>query len=193
MGYSKNPKTLSRIEGKLSALAAGQSCSWYIRNGTADQWAYKVREALSIAERFPLHFPALAAVASRVRVYVGTDARTVFAQVSDPMDPVERVQPVTPEREPLNSRGLTLISPTSVAQVVEFYLRSQPTSEPIRVEGVDFSEEQMLLLWKFAQSRTPAWILLQSMPGSFTIAPSTPDIPEGALWRPAEDDHDDSL
>lgn len=84
MSYSTNPITLRRIEATLAPLTIGKTLRWDKPAGEdhrwAGRWAYKIREALSIAQLYPEQFERLAAVAPLVRVVVH-DARIVEAYV----------------------------------------------------------------------------------------------------------------
>lgn len=74
MAYSKNPYTLRKIEAHLAPLIVGRTVRWHRPTGEderwASRWAYKVREGLSIAQRFPDSFPQLAIIAPLVKVEV---------------------------------------------------------------------------------------------------------------------------
>lgn len=189
MGYSRNPVTLRKIEARLEPLTRGTPCSWTITEGSADRWAYRVREALSIALRHPEKFPGLARHARRIRVEVVND-HLVQALIDDSERAPEAVLN-EPSTVPIHGlaeaagpgASRTLVSPRSAAEVIEFFIRSGASNDPIRILQADLSDDQKAELQKYAQSRTPAWVLLEPAPGALVFTPSTPDLPPGAIWQ----------
>lgn len=186
MGYSKNPLTLRKIEDKLEPLSRGLPCAWSVEGG-ADRWAYLVREGLSIARRNPEKFPGLARYAKFVRVHVVNDS--LVQALIDTSERSEMAAMIAPSTIPLHgvNEGTgtprTLVSPESAAAVIEYFVRSGPSNDPLRIVQVDLDEDQKETIQKYAQSRTPAWILLEPAPGALLIVPSTPDIPPGVIWK----------
>lgn len=139
--------------------------------------------------RHPDKFPGLARYARRIRVEVVNDhlvqalidesERTPEAVLNDPS--TIPIHGLAIAAGPGASR--TLVSPRSAAEVIEFFIRSGASNDPIRILQADLSEDQKAELQKYAQSRTPAWILLEPAPGALVFTPSTTDIPAGVIWQ----------
>lgn len=61
MGYSSNPRTIEKILPYLDRLVRGEPCEWtFDTTEQAKDFAYKLREALNIAQDYPQDYPDLA-------------------------------------------------------------------------------------------------------------------------------------
>src|SRR5438045_3633207 len=71
MGYSVNPGLVEERKELLKDLAAGQTTKWVTRKDpqSTRHLAYKIREALSIAARYPQQFPELARAAELFSIH----------------------------------------------------------------------------------------------------------------------------
>lgn len=60
MGYSTSKVTLEKLLPYLDPLKKGEPTVWTVKDMTAKQFCYKIREALSIVRRYPEDYPELA-------------------------------------------------------------------------------------------------------------------------------------
>lgn len=79
----------------------------------------------------------------------------------------------------LGPRNLARV--TSVEQVIQFWMDSQPTNDPIHIAKAELSNAELAQLAKWAGTLKPAWMLLQVRgTTAITIAPDSSDVPEEA-------------
>lgn len=181
MGYSKSPSTARAVQPQLRGIEEGRdSIEWKVAPGQASRWAYKIREALRIADRHPTEFPFLTGkskayeicevahdrvVAKRIEVLTIDLAQTERKAVSEMTLPAgveifdERVVP---------------LSATSVVQVVQTWLDRQ-NDNPLRFV-FDLSNPEIREIISWADSM--GWSLWQKGDRpDFILSPRNVQLP----------------
>lgn len=185
MGYSKNLATFRKMEADLQLLASLTPCRWERPLGDADNFAYKIREALSIAslqsKRNPSdsYFFNLAFVRRCWEIRVISDylieaAPGVDAELSS------KPEPMQPSNLPAGKPNI-LGEVKSAEDVMAFWQKLQPSNDKIHFPQALLSEPDLLLVADWAASLTPSWMVLRPKgTNSLTLAPDDPRVPDAA-------------
>jgi hypothetical protein len=190
MGYSTSPRTLERILDKLAPLAEGKSTRWETAPGQAERWAYRVREALSIALLYPDRFPALAKHASHytVEVVAGNAVQAVYAANTAEVAVVQHVEPVPRQGQTVHSKPgapIVVAGVRTAFDIIDYWLRAQPTNDPLRFPDALLDAEELDRLAAWANTLTPRWMVLKAQhEDAITLMKHDPRVPEGARWNP---------
>lgn len=187
MGYSKNKISLLKIESALLPLKEYRAAAWDRPDGDADRWAYKVRQALYIAARFPSEFPELAEASKRYKIMVVNDNLVQAVVTGAPSEATLR------SPESAMAQGLVVAgAPHDYAavqtaqEIMEAWYNVQPSNDKIHFPEAMLSDEQLTIAANFAAERTPPWMLLKArppqpgMPYSLTLAPNDDRVPAAA-------------
>lgn len=175
MGYSTNPVTIRKMIGELGGLLHGRPEVWQ-RGADAPKFAYKLRECLAIAQLYPNEFPGLAKAARELTIKV--DGGTVMAMPKKMREMVhspekswvseQKVLPAGWEMTNAENPEYSLIAPETIAQVIQFWLNTQPGLEPIKLLNVTFTNSELQQLTKWAANLEPAWAVTHE-PGTSTL------------------------
>lgn len=204
MGYSRNPAVARKILPQLGPMLEGRPCAWNVDPGPdkmgAVRWAQKIREAFSIARRFPGEFPQLATAATRFTIEVLDDStvqarvrRNTHAVVEEAHSDAQLVERATPvqgleDASPMDL-PLSVVGPKTARDIIQHWINvqtSQATSNPMHFPDAQLDDREMDTLARWAARRTPPWIVIRQ-PGTSTVILSTdqPSIPESVKWRPS--------
>lgn len=171
MGYSNNPDLVEARRDLLEPLTRGGPCQWQIAGGWHEtrQAAFKIREALRIAAMYPARFPVLAEAASRYSIHVVAQGliearpRSVpnveTAPASSSLPDVSFVPQSQGIDQPLG-KEIPTIGMTTAEEVIRSWMYRGPSNDPLRLLGVALPQEELLTLWRWAESHTPKLMLL---------------------------------
>jgi hypothetical protein len=171
MGYSTSPQTVRRILPDLIPLYQRRTQVWSDIDSPGT-WAYKIREAFSIAKANPDMFPELADVAGKYQIVLGTKcviARWVgVAPISTAKELVDALSETPPERQ----QTRTLVNPT-FSQIIQAYIDQQSSQVPIYCKQVTLSNPEIEGLERWAKQI--GWVIyLQG--DTLSLRPSTKDV-----------------
>lgn len=144
MGYSRSLTTIHRRETLLAPLMKGDArVVWRTTYEEAPRLAYKIMECLHIARARRLEVPRLAALADQYVVRVEQDQvvaelRTTAGSISRPTD------------IPGASSPKVLLVVSSSAEVIQAWIDSQPSTEPLAVVSAQLDNEAREELRRFA-------------------------------------------
>lgn len=179
MGYSKSTKTVRAIEDKLVELARGRATSWRAANPTdAQKWAYKVREALYIASQNSMEFPLLARAHGLFTIEIHGNMVQAVSIVGVPIEQraelnVERAASTHSPTSTLIDPSLSLVGPSSVNEIVQFWIDCQPTNASISITEASLTNRELDELVTWATSLTPQWeVFHERGQSNLTIQPS---------------------
>ena len=188
MAYTKNPAVLRKILPHLKGLANGESAVRWRVQGPAAKWQFKVLQGLVIAKthRDLPEFQALAANADRYVIRV-LDEHTVEAQLKDTVG-VETVAIPTPRSggsSLTGRRSLTLNTPQSSLEILDFWQQAQPTNDLISVNDVSLTNAELMEVANYLASRPRPWMVLQPRgTATLVLAPNDPAVPDEAKLVP---------
>lgn len=187
MGYSKNVSTLRNMQSQLALLIQLKPCRWERPGKDADRWAYKIREALSLAERITrknagdaedwIVTLASARKMFEIRVISETLVEASFktdAEVA--LQPTPVVQGMAPA-----GRAHTLGEVKSLEDMMSVWSLAQPTNDPIHFPECLLSDSDLMLAADWASALRPPWMLLRPRgTNSVTLAPHDSRVPSEA-------------
>lgn len=190
MGYSKNISTLRTIKPQLELLIQLKPCRWTRPAQDADRWAYKIREALSLASR--IHransgntddwITALVAAKKyfEIRVISPTIVEASFkTDLEQSIQPTPVVQGMAPA-----GRAHTIGEVKTLEDMISVWKGAQPTNDPIHFPNCLMSDQDLALAADWAASLQPPWMLLRPTgTTSVTLAPNDSRVPEAAKVR----------
>jgi hypothetical protein len=184
MGYSKSIATFHHMEFALKLLAEGQPCEWNRTSDDADVWAYKIREALFIAQSESRKNPtdlelkryADAQALFKIQVINSRLVRAVFANSSEIQEePRATVQALTP------GPGHRVSQIQSLEDLQGVWRNAQPSNDKMHFPDCRLDEAELHLAAAWAASLTPPWMLLRPKgTNALTLAPDDPRIPTAA-------------
>lgn len=193
MGYSVSPKTLDKAMHFVEPLKAGHELlayRWHFPDG-ARELAYKIREALSIAKRFPGEYPELARAADQFRIEVLDNDNVQAVQKRNWTTQVMAMQAsgngsisgatVTQGME-YAGRPHELVGPLTAVQVIGFWQEGQPSNGPFTFPGSQLDQHEMEKLYEWATEQ--GWWVFYGME-RITLQRPTRDL-EGQNWVPSD-------
>lgn len=191
MGYSKSPATLRAILDKLQPLAEGRPCAWDTPDNAATQWAYKVREGLQIALRYPTQFPELAKYAP---YFVIEEVRHNKVQAKMAEFTPEQVVVTQPDKGMVTGgttagTSRTFGGPQTAMSVIQAWMESQSRfghNDALHFPEANMSEAELNKLYQWTMKRTPVWMMLRPKGTvSLTLMPWDDQAAAvGANWSP---------
>lgn len=187
MGYSRSIRTLEKVLGDLADLAMGKPQAWIIQGDpkAVQDWAYKVREALFVAALYPQAYPSLANAAKDYTIEVHgnrVEARrarqtTEFAAAAG--EGINTGQEIA-------RRSVQTSGKQTVFLIVDSWRKAQPTNDPMHFPQAALSQEELGLLYKWAQAWKPPLMLMVDGE-AVTIGPADKHVIKYA-WRPIEEE-----
>lgn len=190
MGYSKNISTLRTMRPQLALLIELQPCRWERPGEDADRWAYKIREALSLAVRVTRQnagnaedwIIALAAAKEKFEIRV-INPRLVEASFATDLETSIRPTPVVQGMAPAG-RSHTVGEVKTLEDLMSIWQGAQPTNDPIHFPNCLLSDQDLALAADWATTLRPPWMLLKPKgTQAVTLAPNDPRVPAGAKIR----------
>lgn len=186
MAYSRSETTLKKMLPDLQEIALGRPQAWIITQGSAQEWAYKVREALFIARLHKSRYPELAAAAESFTVEVVDSQRVQARRARQTTEAVALADDQNPTHG-LETFGRSVQSSgqQSPFTIIEAWRKSQPSNQPIHFPEATLSEDQLTILYKWAQAWKPPLMLMVDG-NSVTVGPTDKQVMQYA-WRPPEE------
>lgn len=187
MGYSKSRITLDKNRHLLAAWEeTGVYPTWDVREGTADYFAYKLREMLYIAKLYSTDYPRLALLADSSRVVVTSPSHVEIKSAVGTPEAVASTQEAGVVVQGLASSGREVAqhSLTLASEVMEAWKAKQPTNERLSFPNAKLSEAELVKLYQWASTLTPAWLIFE-VGGSVTLQKWSRDMADMA-WTPAD-------
>ena len=180
MAYSRSESTLIKMLPELQELALGRPQAWIVEEGNAHLWAQKVREALFVATLNREKYPTLAQAYDRYAVHV--EGARVETRLKRRISPVVGDVGVAPSG---TTRSVSVPGTQTPFTIIETWRKAQPSNNPIHFGEASLSEDQLNILYKWAQSWKPPLMLMVDGT-SVTVGPADPHVAQYA-WRPAEE------
>lgn len=201
-GYSKNLVTLERMLPFLGPIIRGELCAWNTPAGEADKFAYKIREALYIAQlreeslKSVLQFEdrrgpyahaekmlAIAAMAKKMRIVVISPSlvEAKLARGSTEAEVLTRTQ------APMNGyedagRSVVTVGRQTVASVRAAWQAAQPSNTPMNFPSANLSYDELVELHAWVSEMH---MIMFEVDGSLTIQHRSADLASFA-WAPRE-------
>jgi hypothetical protein len=176
MGYSKNPQTLERRLYLLTALRQGKECSWKCKPEHERAFAYKIREALYIAEKIAAaEYPELAEASQNFSITETGEGRIEARRKNRPdslpftTEPVE--ESVSPAGEGRHGK-ISFSGDHSLISIIT--LAKESNAESLHFPSINLPEEDLRRLHKWLTENTP-YILFWGG-DSLTLRLSTPEL-----------------
>lgn len=190
MGYSKNISTLRQMRDQLQLLAAGQACRWERPGGDADRWAYKIREAQSIANRVYKQNSGdvdewIKGVAASKALFAIRVINPNLVEASFITDMEQSAQP-TAVVQGMSPAGRSHIigEVKSLEDMMNVWKQAQPSNDPIHFPNCLLSDQDLRLAADWANALRPSWMLLKPKgTNAVTLAPNDSRVPEGSKVR----------
>ena len=181
MAYSESPITVERMRDNLLPLIGSARVTWRVDDGQARRFAYKVREALAVAQLHRERFPELAAAADAGWRVTVPDRTTVRAELA----PALRARVVNEDAEVPTARAE--VDTRKGMTIDNIIARWEIGSESkITFQNADLSREDLLRLYEWAQG---VGVMFFENTGALTLVAYEPDTAPFA-WSP-EDLEDD--
>lgn len=188
MGYSVSPETVERIQRELdlSVLAAGKPCKWQVTKDplVTRRKAFRIREALSIAARFPQTFPELARAAEHFAIHIVEDG---LIEARWKVGKTESSVASTTPTFGGETHGIPVpsVSLRSAGDVIDSWRRHLPSSDPLHFTSTALSPEELLVLYTWAQENG-LMLLVDSERETLTVSLIEPSVLEFA-WHPPQE------
>lgn len=192
MAYSENRSTLDKIRPLLVKLEMGQGDLFNVPPGmSARQLAYKIREALYIANLFAADYPQLAVAAQTFKIKV-VNKRQVQAVLTDKQTMAKVTTGGTVEHggEVAGVLSTKVMGKQTAASIIEHILnlqRIQPSNAPMTWPEGALSYEEKTRLYTWCKAQTPAWLLLIA-DDQVTVTRPSRDMTEDLSWNPQDDE-----
>jgi hypothetical protein len=160
MGYGLNPEVVEQRRSMLTELEAGRPQSWTCEPTPQEtrRFAFRIREALRIAERYESRFPGLAA-ASRLFAIVEVADGLVEARFKGKTGtatiPDIPTHGLEPQGNPVPNLGLS-----TAEQVIQVWKDHLPSSDPIHFINTHLDVLEMTKLYNWSQVWKPRLMLL---------------------------------
>lgn len=185
MGYSKNISTFNQMKDQLTLLSQQTPCSWDRPSGDADNFAYKIREALFIASLESQKHPkdpywlTLALVRKTWEIRVISPFKIEAAPGLD-IELDSRPTPSAPSNQPAGKVPI-LAQVRTAEDVIAFWTKLQPSNDKIHFPQILLSDQDIGLVADWAAGLTPSWMVLRPKgTTSLTLAPDDPNVPAAA-------------
>jgi hypothetical protein len=188
MAYSINRDVLRARMHLMGELAAGRACRWTTAEdpvATRRLW-YSIREALSIASRYPEEFPALALADKAFTIHIIRPGLVEAKPRKTPKVEVVRGQhPDIPIHGPeVWGQEQDTVAPTTAQQLIDAWMAHLPSSDPLHFQQVALPIEELFKLHDWVSARVPKMMMLV---GEGMITLSLLEIGmESYAWHPPE-------
>lgn len=187
MAYSESRKTLAKVRHYLADLEKGVGTKWNLAPGvSARHFAYKMREGLYIANLYKEEYPELAQAYATFRIeIVGKhDVQAVFKNRT--LDGSVNGQVTVHGLEGAEHGPTTLAGEQTAASMIGAWHNAQPSNTPMTFPNANLDREELEKLYRWAEARTPKWLLMVADGGRITLTPYTRDL-DGLGWDPSDD------
>lgn len=197
MGYSNSREVLESRREYWTPLLRQEPYVWILEgqpsSADLDTWAYKIRECFHIANLSEniSHYPELVAASKIFAVQPVKGTNKVQAVLTAVATETSVAQHSASPTHGLVDQPLGRIISTAGEQtiftIIDSWKKSQPNNQPIHFPQAALSYEQLLALWRWAQSWKP-WPLMILVDGeSLTLGPPEDAVLEYS-WKPRPED-----
>jgi hypothetical protein len=188
MGYSTNPGLIAERADLLDRLAAGQACAWATDPDpqATQREAYRIRECLAIAKRYPEDFPALAAAADRFTIVVVRDGLIEAKPKQAPHASTVvggGVATVQAPHEPAR-RNVPTVGLTRAEELIAAWIEVQPSNDPLRFAETRLSDVELRELYAWTSDAQHRLAILVG-DGHITLTKYKKGI-EAIAWTPPQ-------
>lgn len=187
MGYSKSKLTLDKNRHLLKQWEeTGVYPTWDVREGSADYFAYKVREMLYIARLYPTDYPRLAAFADSSRVVVTSPSHIEIKSAVGTPEAKASTQTAGVVVQGLANAGheSEQQSVTTAQQIMDAWKAKQPSNERMPFPNAKLDHAELIKLYQWASKLTPPWLMFE-VGGSVTLQKYSRDMADMS-WTPAD-------
>lgn len=187
MGYSKSRLTLDKNRHLLKEWEeTGVYPTWDVREGTADYFAYKIREMLYIARLYATDYPRLASFADSSRVVVTSPSHIEIKSAVGTPEAKAAAQTAGVVVQGLANAGHEpeQQSVTTAQQIIDAWKAVQPSNTRLPFPNAKLPNPELVKLWNWASQLTPAWLIFE-VGGSVTLQKYSRDMADMA-WTPAD-------
>ena len=180
MGYSTNIKTLIPMLPYLQDIMRGEEfIAWDVRPGEAKRWAYRIREAFSLASLHPDHSPLLTAQIGQYEIKEVSPTRVEARRRTTPLVVAVPIPASPPSANKVSilhgaQRNPPIPGPQSASSIVGA-LTGQTVIQPIHYSEAALSPEELAKLERWASAQEPKLMILVSGE-SVTVAPYDPEV-----------------
>ena len=187
MAYSESRKTLAKVRPYLADLEKGVGTKWTLQeHGSARHFAYKIREGLYIGSLYPEEFPELALAHATFRIEI-VGRQIVQAVFKNRTLDGSVAGTVTVHGLEGAERGpTTLAGEQTAASMIGAWHNAQPSNTPMTFPQANLNREELEKLHRWAEARTPRWLLMVADGGRITLTPYTRDL-DGLGWDPTDE------
>lgn len=166
MSYGINPEAVEKLRElwpkELAELEAGRPCKWtYTPDPLITQrLAWKIRNALRIASRYPNRFPALARAARSFSIHIIRDGLIEARWKPDATQfSVELGATPTHGLEP-HGKSQPSVGVSKAEEVISAWRNHLPSSEPLHFTSSLLGHMELVALHSWAVNNTPKLMLL---------------------------------
>lgn len=187
MPYSTNPDRLVQLLPYMAHLVQGQNCFWNLegRKVTAQVFAYRIREALTIARLHADKFPQVAAIADDVVIEV--DNHCVLAKFGKVLNaPLPQSIADYAAQQAQFASERPVVAPMQIRYTLEtvsaLWAKRQGTS--VNLPAYIPTNDELLRLYDWASVQEPPVMLMPS-DAALTLVAHDDEL-EGMNWTPDE-------
>lgn len=189
MGYRKNPDLVSQRKAAdptlLADLERCKPTKWVtVKDAVVtERLAYRIRECLYIAARYPRRFPELAKASENFAIHIVEDGLVEARWKTGGTE--TGVQTWGSQQEGEVQGKIVSVTKYSTAEGLKnAWMEHLPSSDPLHFKQTLLSYEEMVDLYTWATHRTPRLMLLADEPNEkITISLLDPTVLEFA-WAP---------
>lgn len=189
MGYRKNPDLVAQRKQADPALLAN------LEKGLPDKWktakdpvpterlAFKIRECLYIAARYPKRFPALAKASENFAIHIVEDGLVEARWKTGRTETGVQIWSSTQEGE-VQGKIVSVTKHTTAEELKNAWMEHLPSSDPLHFTQTLLSYDELVDLFTWATHRTPRLMLLVDESNEkITVSLRDPSVQEFA-WSP---------
>lgn len=182
MAYSTSTKTLERMKELLQPLKQGP-CRWTAPTDggsirPAQHLAYKLREALHVAQLYPDQYPEFAELAHKYKIVIISPTEVE----ARPLLSVAKVS-VTVGASQQAVQEASTSGPQSAESIIQLWTKLQPSEAILHFPEAKLKSAGLLRLHKWAQSM--GWIFFESG-GAITLKKPVDERETDLAWTPED-------
>jgi hypothetical protein len=163
MSYGINPETVEKLRPELTELEAGHPCKWEVAQDPliTHRKAYRIREALKIASRYPRRFPALAEAAKNFSIHIIRDGLIEARWKVTPEAAVALgAVPTHGGMDASAGKPQPSVGVSSAIEIIKAWRDHLPSSDPLHFVSTLLSVKELSDLYTWAVTNTPKLMLL---------------------------------
>lgn len=176
MPFSRNPDLVRQRAALVADLKSGGASIWRVPPNPQDtqKYAQQIRETLFIASLYPDQFPELAAAHKNFAIHV-VGPGLIEAKLKPNADGTTGQAPWGKEQH--------TVELSTAHDIAEAWQKHLPSSDPLKFENHQLSPDELKLLYKWCNDRTPKLMMLVTNTGHLTLALREPGS-ESYSWHP---------